>query len=70
MDDVNFFRNLWDDLDKFENEFVFIEGDFNLVLNVIIDKKRGRPVMHEKCKQFIQQQMKDQDLIDTRIGPV
>ena len=63
-DTPEFFSNIGDLIDNFENVNLLIGGDFNLVLNVNLDKKGGRPSTHEKCRKFVINMMEDRDLVD------
>ena len=49
-DNVDLFKNVWELLENVENSYIIIGGDFNLVLDIKMDKQGGRPVTHEKCK--------------------
>jgi len=63
-DTPQFFDKLFDMIDQFHNTSIIIGGDFNLVFNVTIDKKGGRPVTHENCKKNLLGWMEELGLID------
>ena len=47
-----------------ENKEFIIGGDFNLVLNIDLDKVGGRRETHEKSAQIIKAFMEDQEIVD------
>jgi len=59
-----FFDKLFELISEFNNENVIIGGDFNLVFDINLDKKGGRPVTHENCKNTLIGWMEELDLID------
>ena len=63
-DSPEFFADVNNKIYEFENNSLIIGGDFNLVLTVELDKKGGRPVTHEKCRQFVLKMMEDHDIYD------
>jgi len=64
-DDVpEFFNTVFNMLLELDNENMIIGGDYNLVLNINMDKKGGRPVTHDKCKSCLESWMKELELID------
>ena len=63
-DTPEFFEELYTLLGDFDNNNVIIAGDFNLVLNVRLDKRGGRATTHEKCRKYLLNMMEDLDLHD------
>jgi len=59
-----FFNQVFEMIREFDNEYIVLGGDFNLVFNVDIDKKGGRPVTHEKSKLCLLGWMEELDLVD------
>ena len=63
-DTPEFFEEVNTKLNEFDNNSKIIGGDFNLVLNVLLDKKGGKPVTHEKCRNYVLKMMNDLDMYD------
>ena len=63
-DDVDFFLDMTAKLEEVGNSCQIIGGDFNLVLDLSLDKKGGRQQTHENSRQFLQTWMEDNDMID------
>jgi len=63
-DKPEFFQKAFNMVDSFDNTNIIIGGDMNLVLNVAMDKKGGKPETHEKSRLYMLKYMKDNDLYD------
>ena len=63
-DTPSFFTKAFDMVGEFNNDAIIIGGDFNLVLNVELDKKGGRKATHEKCRQLVIKTMMEKGLSD------
>ena len=66
-DSPEFFTEVLNLIDCYDNTNIIIGGDFNLVLNVKLDKKGGRPSTHEKCRKKVLEIMENRDLVDVWI---
>ena len=64
VDSPEFFAQVAEMVNYFENDTKIIGGDFNLVLNVALDKRGGRPQTHVKCKKYVEKMMDENDLHD------
>ncbi len=63
-DDPDFFKQCIETIDSIENITRIIAGDFNLVMDINLDKKGGKPVTHFKAREVLQTYMNDTDLED------
>ncbi len=63
-DEPEFFNDLTTLIDNIENVTRIIAGDFNLVMDLDIDKKGGRPVTNKKARDVLQTYMSDSNLVD------
>jgi len=63
-DTPEFFDNAFDMVNLYNNTNIIIGGDMNLVLNVDIDKRGGKPETHEKCRLQVLKYMKNYDMHD------
>ena len=63
-DDPNFFLNFFDHLNDFECDDIVIGGDFNLVLNLDIDKKGGLARTHTESVKTSKGFCDEFDLVD------
>jgi len=63
-DDPNFFSNFFDHLNDFECDDVIIGGDFNLVLNLDVDKKGGIARTHAESVKTLKELCAKLDLVD------
>ena len=63
-DTPEFFVEVEQIMNIYENDTKIIGGDFNLVLNILLDKKGGRPKTHEHCRKHVVKMMEDYDLYD------
>ena len=52
-DDQSFFEAFLVHLLDFECDDIILGGDFNLVLEVAVDKKGGNPITHSKCLEIV-----------------
>ena len=59
-----FFQNLLDHLLSFECEEIIMGGDFNLVMDIQKDKKRGNATTHRNSLKAVQNIVNSLDLID------
>lgn len=62
-DDPNFFINLFESLTPYNKSNLIIVGDFNLVLNLNLDKQ-GRPNTHKNAQKVFHSFIEELDLID------
>ena len=63
-DDPGFFERFHDHLRDFQCDDIIIGGDFNLVLDIDMDKKRGLAKTHTKGVKVIKDHMAELDLVD------
>ena len=64
-DDPSFFERFHNHLrDHFQCDDIIIGGDFNLVLDIEIDKKGGLAKTHTKAVKVIKDYMAELDLVD------
>jgi len=63
-DSPQFFINVFKMLDCFNNENIVLGGDMNLVFDITMDKKGGKATTHFKCRECLQDYMKENNLID------
>ena len=63
-DDPGFFERLHHHLRDFQCNDIIIGGDFNLVLDIDIDKKGGLAKTHTKAVKVIKDHMAELDLVD------
>ena len=64
VDDPIFFQSLFDDIKRFSPDHMVIGGDFNLVMDLDIDKQGGTYTTHTKARDKVVANMKALDLID------
>ena len=62
--DPNFFSNFFDHLNDFECGNVIIEEEFNLVLNLDVDKKGGLTRTHTESVKTLKGLCTEPDLVD------
>ena len=63
-DDPGFFERFHDHLRDFHCDDIIIGGDFNLVLDIDLDKKGGLAKTHSKAVKVIKDHMTELDLVD------
>jgi exonuclease III len=63
-DDPTILLTLLKDLDSMEGTHTVLMGDFNLVLDVSIDKKGGLPTTHKKSQKLLLDWMEENNLYD------
>ena len=63
-DNPDFFKECFKFVEHFENSSKIIGGDFNLVLDLKLDKKGGAPVTHFKCRETLELYMEKAELLD------
>ena len=64
VDDPRFFELFFDHLYDFECDEIIIGGDFNLVLNIDMDKKGGLARTHLKSQETVKDRAAQLDLVD------
>ncbi len=64
LDSPDFFENCLNLVDEFDNISKIIAGDFNLVLDLDLDKKGGAPVTHFNARDTLKSYMENNDIID------
>jgi len=63
-DDPAFFQNVSEQMTSFKCEEIIFGGDFNLVLDVLKDKKGGKPSRHQNSLKMVQNFRNNLDLTD------
>ena len=63
-DDPAFFQNVSEQMTSFKFEEIIFRGDFNLVLDVLKDKKGGKPSTHQNSLKMVQNFQNNLDLTD------
>ena len=63
-DDPEFFMNFWQQIEQFENISKIVGGDWNLALDIDIDKQRGRNQTHPRAAEIIKTYMTKAELLD------
>ena len=63
-DEPGFFERFHDHLRDFHCDDITIGGDFNLVLDIDLNKKGGLAKMHTKAVKVIKDHMAELDLVD------
>ena len=63
-DDPNFFKSLFEHVENFQRDEIVIGGDFNLVLDIDIDKKGGTPKTHTNARKSLHEEVENLDLVD------
>ena len=63
-DQPEFFESVFKTLEEFSSENLLIGGDFNLVLDLDIDKQGGNRTTHEKCQELVLNYMSENKLSD------
>ena len=64
VDDPSFFEIVFEHLLDFECDEIIIGGDFNLVLNIVVDKKGGLSRTNSKSQEIVNDLAAQLDLID------
>lgn len=64
VDDPTFYIELIREIEALPNDYRIIGGDFNLVLDLNLDKMGGRNITNRKSQILIQNWMDDSDLLD------
>jgi len=64
IDDPTFFRHVITQIEATPNDNRIIGGDFNLVLNLDLDKKGGNRVTHSQSQLILQSYMEETELVD------
>jgi len=63
-DNKNFCMEIADKASQLYNGSTIIGGDFNTVLDPLLDKKGGSIDHHAKCRETLQSIISDRDLVD------
>lgn len=63
-DKAEFFQSVFSEVEKFPNDLRVTAGDFNLICDNGKDKRGGPPHAHVKAMEFLNNYMKEEDLID------
>jgi exonuclease III len=63
-DDPKHLNNMLEEINKIEPGKLIIAGDFNLVLNIHLDKKGGLPRTHFKCQKALKNWMEEEGVSD------
>lgn len=63
-DNPEFFRNIMGKIENMPNDNRILGGDFNLVLQLDVDKQGGRYATHRQAQEVLLNWMADEDLID------
>lgn len=63
-DDPDFFSEFFSNLSSFICEDIILGGDFNLVLDLLKDKKGGLPRTHKNVSKVVQDFCENLDLSD------
>ncbi len=63
-DEPNFFKDCFKMIELFDNSSKIIAGDFNLVMNLDMDKKGGLPRTHFKCQEVLKLYMEEAEILD------
>ncbi len=63
-DDQEFFKHVFEIVEQFDNSSKIIAGDFNLVMDLEMDKKGGNPRTHFKCRDIVKLYMEESDMLD------
>ena len=64
MDEVSFFGLLMQNIEEMDSDHIIMGGDFNLELDVTIDKQGGSPSTHSEAANFLNTYIKQVELID------
>ena len=64
IDDAQFMSTFFTDVSRFHPEFIIIGGDFNLVMDINLDKHGGNPMMHQNSQQVVKSYCQSLDLYD------
>ncbi len=59
-----FFTQALETIDSFDNVSKIIAGDFNLVMDVNLDKKGGAPITQFKSKDTLEVYMEQKEVVD------
>ncbi len=63
-DNPDFFKECINMIEQFENNSKIIAGDFNLVMDLDMDKKGGLPRTHFKSRDILKTYMEEVELVD------
>ncbi len=63
-DEPNFFTDCFKIIEQFDNNSKIIAGDFNLVMDLDMDKKGGLPRTHFKSRDILKLYMEESDILD------
>ena len=63
-DNPDFFKECAEYIEQFDNATKVIAGDFNLVMDISMDKKGGRPVTNFNSQSLLHTYMEEADLVD------
>ena len=63
-DNPEFFVQLFESIESYQNPNKIVGGDFNLVLNTKIDKKGGLDRTHEKSRTLLNTYIEEMELVD------
>ena len=61
---LNFSVNFWQQIEQFENNIKIVGGDWNLALDVDIDKQGGRKQTHPRALEIVKTYMTKAELLD------
>lgn len=63
-ENVEFFKNLFQRASAYQNPYTMFAGDFNLVLDLQLDRSSQGPDTKRNARECVQQNMQDMELID------
>ena len=63
-DDADFFIDLIHNIESLPNDNRIVGGDFNLVLDLTVDKRGGRNITKQMSQTLIKNWMDESDLLD------
>ena len=63
-DNPEFFKQIFNDISQVEVGQLLIGGDYNLVLDVNVDKEGGRAKTNEKAQKYLLEGIENLDLVD------
>ena len=63
-DDPNFFLSLSEQIEKYPNDNRIIAGDFNLILDIDLDKRGGTRQTHAQALAVLKNYMEETELVD------
>jgi len=64
VDCPQFFEEVYDKMDEFPNSKVILGGDFNVILDLEMDKKGGRPKTHTNSQKVVLDYMNNKGMCD------